>query len=58
MHTAMGDCETCLDVMRKIKKEAEPIYKAAQETTAKISAKEKSSLIFIVFGNCVINTFS
>ena len=37
----MGDCETCLDVMRKIKKEAEPIYKAAQETTAKISAKEK-----------------
>ena len=41
MHTAMGDCETCLDVMRKIKKEAEPIYKAAQETTAKISAKEK-----------------
>ena len=41
MHTAMGDCETCLDVMRKLKKEAGPIYKAAQETTAKINAKEK-----------------
>ncbi len=41
MHTAMGDCETCLDVMRKIKKNANPIYQAAQETTAKISAKEK-----------------
>ncbi len=41
MHTAMGDCETCLDVMRKIKKEAGPIYEAAQKTTAKINAKEK-----------------
>ena len=41
MHTAMGDCETCLDVMRKLKKQAGPIYRAAQETTAKISAKEK-----------------
>jgi len=37
----MGDCETCLDVIRKIKKEAGPIYEAAQKTTAKISAKEK-----------------
>ena len=41
MHTAMGDCETCLDVMRKIKKEAGPIYSAAQKTTGKFSAKEK-----------------
>jgi len=41
LHTAMGDCELCLEVMRKIKKDANPIYRAAQETTAKISAKEK-----------------
>jgi len=41
MHTAMGDCETCLDVMRQLRKQAAPIFKAAQETTAKIKAKEK-----------------
>ena len=49
MHTAMGDCETCLDVMRKVKKEAGPIFQAAQETTSKIKAKEKFFMTWYIF---------
>ena len=52
LHTAMGDCESCLDVIRKIKKNANPIYEAAKKTTAKISAKneiEKNKIFTTVF---------
>ena len=48
----MGDCEICLDVIRKIKKNANPIYEAAKKTTAKISAKgeiEKTKIFTTVF---------
>ena len=52
LHTAMGDCEICLEVMRKIKKNANPIYEAAKKTTAKINAKdeiEKTKIFTTVF---------
>ena len=52
LHTAMGDCELCLDVMRKIKKNANPIYEAAKKTTSKIAAKteiEKNDIFTTVF---------
>lgn len=52
LHTAIGDCETCLEVMRKLKKNANPIFESAKNTTAKISAKnqiEKNKIFTTVF---------
>ena len=41
LHTAMGDCEVCLGVMRKLKKSANSIFENSMKTTAKIKAKEE-----------------
>ena len=41
LHTAMGDCEVCLGVMRKLKKSANSIFENSMKTTAKIKAKDE-----------------
>ena len=41
LHTAIGDCETCLEVMRLLKKNANSIFESSKKTTAKIDAKNE-----------------
>ena len=48
----MGDCEVCLKVMRKLKKNANSIFENSMKTTAKIKAKdeiEKNKIFTTVF---------